>query len=182
MLLDLIIYPHPVLKAVAKPIEVFDESLSELIANIVETMHEGAGVGLAAPQVGLSLQLFVVDTSTPEEPSALRTYINPRIILQDKPILWEEGCLSLPGLYREVPTHQHVIIEARDARGEWFREEAHDLRAVAILHEFAHLQGSLFIDRLNPVKRNLTKKYWAKNAAKLTEHTYRDTKLHCKMN
>lgn len=177
MLLDLVLYPNPVLKAVAEPVEKFDEALEQLVADMAETMYEGKGVGLAAPQIGRSIRVFVVDTSAPDEPHALKAYINPKIILKDDPCVWNEGCLSVPGIYRDVKTFAHVIIEAQDVKGEWFREEARELQAVALLHEYAHLEGSVFIDRLNPVKRNMTKKFWVKRGKALAEETYKDTKL-----
>ena len=182
MLLDLYIYPHPVLLKVAEPVTEFDAKLKTLIEDMAETMYEGLGVGLAAPQVGISKRIFVVDTSTQEEPSSLKAYINPKIILKDDPVVWNEGCLSLPGLYRDVRTFAHVIVEAQDVEGNTFREEAHELRADAILHEYSHLDGSVFIDRLAPIKRSLVKKHWAKNVYKAAEKTYKDTKLHCVFN
>ena len=182
MLLDLYIYPHPILLKVAEPVTEFNDELKTLIENMAETMYEGLGVGLAAPQIGLSKRIFIVDTSTQEEPSTLKAYINPKIILKDDPVVWNEGCLSLPGLYRDVKTFAHVIVEAQDVNGNTFREEAEELRAVAILHEYSHLDGSVFIDRLAPIKRNLVKKHWAKNSLKSAEKTYKDTKLHCIFN
>lgn len=177
MILPLYLYPHPILAAVAQPVEVFDEALKKLVKDMTETMYEGNGVGIAAPQVGLSRRLFVVDTSTAEESSNLRAYINPKIIQKDDPCIWNEGCLSLPGLYRDVKTFAHVIVEAQDVDGNPFREEAHDLRAVAILHEYRHLDGGVFIDRLSPLKRNMAKKFWNKHAQKEAEKTYKDTHL-----
>ena len=182
MLLDLYIYPHPILARKADPVETFDDDLRKLIEDMHETMVAGFGVGLAAPQVGISKRIFVVDTSRPEEPSTFKAYINPKIILKDDPLVWNEGCLSLPGLYRDVNSFGHVIVEAQDEFGNTFREEAHELRAVAILHEYSHLEGSVFIDRLSPVKRNLTKKFWFKKASQLAEKTYRETQLKCVFN
>lgn len=179
MILDLYIYPHPILSKVAEEVTVFDAELEKLIEDMAETMYEGQGVGLAAPQIGLSKRIFIVDTSTIEEPSALKAYINPRIILMDDPVIWNEGCLSLPGLYKDVSTYAHVIIEAQDVKGNVFREEARELQAVALLHEYRHLEGGVFIDRLAPVKRNLTRKFWYKNAHKLAEKTYHESKLKC---
>lgn len=179
MILDLYIYPHPILTQKAEPVTEFDEKLKKLIEDMADTMYEGQGVGLAAPQVGISKRIFIVDTSTPEEPSSLRAYINPRIILKDDPVVWNEGCLSLPGLYKDVNTFAHVIIEAQDIHGETFREEAHELRAVALLHENSHLDGSVFIERLSPVKRNLTRKFWNKNAHKMADKVYGESKLKC---
>ncbi len=179
MILDLYIYPHPVLSRKAEPVTEFNDELKTLIENMAETMYEGAGVGLAAPQVGLSKRLFVVDTSTAEEPSNLKAYINPKIIQKDDPLVWNEGCLSLPGLYRDVKSFGHVIIEAQDAEGNTFREEAHELRAVAILHEYSHLEGSVFIDRLAPIKKRMANKFWTKHVYRETEKLYGDTKLHC---
>ncbi len=179
MIRDLYIYPHPILLQTAKPAESFDEDLKTLIGDMADTMYEGNGVGLAAPQIGLSLRVFVVDTSAPEEPSSLRAYVNPKIVLKDRPIIWNEGCLSLPGLYRDVQTFGHVIVEAQDADGKPFREEATDLRAVAILHEYAHLDGSVFIDRLSPLKLRLVRKSWGKRIRREAEKTYSESNLHC---
>ena len=179
MLLDIYIYPHPILLKKAEPVEVFDAELEKLASDMTDTMYEGNGVGLAAPQIGLSKRLFVVDTSLPEEPSSLKVYVNPKIILKENPIVWNEGCLSLPGLYRDVNTFSHVIIEAQDVHGQVFREEAHELRAVALLHEYSHLDGSVFIDRLSPLKRSLVKKSWSKHARRDAEKTYKDTHIHC---
>lgn len=179
MLLDLYIYPHPVLAKKAEPVTAFDDELKTLIENMAETMYEGAGVGIAAPQVGLSKRMFLVDTSTAEEPSNLRAYINPVIIKKDKPVVWNEGCLSLPGLYRDVNSFAHVIVEAQDADGNTFREEAHELRAVAILHEYSHLEGSVFIDRLAPLKRRMANKFWAKHVYREAEKLYGESRLHC---
>lgn len=179
MLLDLYIYPHPILFKQAEPITTFDASLKTLIADMTETMYEGNGVGLAAPQIGKSIALFIVDTSAPEEASSLKAYINPKIIAADHPIVWNEGCLSLPGLYKDVNTFGHVIIEAQDENGEWFREEAHELRAVALLHEFAHLEGHVFIDRLSPFNQSRVKRYWAKHYRREVERTYADSKVQC---
>ena len=179
MILDLYIYPHPILSQKAEPVTVFDDELKKLIRDMAETMYEGNGVGIAAPQVGLSKRLFLVDTSAPGEASTLKAYINPVIIQKDEPCVWNEGCLSLPGLYRDVKTFGHVIIEARDEDGNTFREEAKELRAVALLHEYAHLEGSVFIERLAPIKQKLTRKFWSKNLHKEAEKLYGDTKLHC---
>ncbi len=179
MLLDLYIYPHPVLSRVADPVDAFDEALSKLVADMTETMYEGCGVGLAAPQIGVSRQIFIVDTSAESEQPSLRAYINPKIILKDSPVVWNEGCLSLPGLYRDVHSFGHVVIEAQDVHGEVFREEAHELRAVAILHEYGHLQGHVFLDRLSPIKQRLARKFWAKNSRREAQKLYGETALHC---
>ena len=179
MLLDLYIYPHPVLSKVAEPVTEFDDKLSKLVEDMAETMYEGLGVGLAAPQVGISRRLFVVDTAKPDEPSTFRAYVNPVIVLKDSPVVWNEGCLSLPGLYRDVKTFGHVIIEAQDVKGEKFREEATELRAVALLHEFSHLEGSVFVDRLSPLKKRMATKYWKKHVYQEAKKTYKDTNLHC---
>lgn len=179
MILDLYIYPHPVLLQAASPITNFDDNLAKLIDDMTQTMYEGSGVGLAAPQVGISKRLFIVDTSAPNEEPSLRAYINPEILLKDDPLIWNEGCLSLPGLYRDVPSFGHVVIKAQDVHGNVFQEEARELRAVALLHEFAHLEGKVFIDRLSPLKKSMAKKFWAKNSQKQTKKTYSDSQLHC---
>lgn len=179
MLLDIYVYPHPILLQKAEPVTVFDAALEKLVEDMAETMYEGLGVGLAAPQIGRSIRLFIVDTSTPEEPARLKAYINPKIILKDDPVVWNEGCLSLPGLYRDVNTFSHVIIEALDVHGEVFREEARDLQAVALLHEYRHLDGGVFIDRLPPLKRRMAQKFWSKHVHREAEKVYGEMKIHC---
>lgn len=179
MLLDIYVYPHPILLKKAEPVTVFDESLARLVDDMAETMYAGLGVGLAAPQIGRSIRLFIVDTSTPEEPARLKAYVNPKIILKDEPVIWNEGCLSLPGLYRDVSTYAHVIIEAQDVHGEVFREEAHELQAVALLHEYRHLEGGVFIDRLPPLKRRMAQKFWSKHVRREAEKVYGDLNIQC---
>lgn len=177
-ILELVMYPNPILSQVAEPVEEFSEDFPKLIADMAETMYEGKGVGLAAPQIGLSKRLFIVDVSAPDEPHNLKVFINPTIVQQDTPVIWNEGCLSLPGLYRDVKTFNHVIVDAFDIKGNPFRHEASDIEAVAILHENAHLDGKVFIDRLAPVKRSLVKKFWKKNAERLCKETYKDSRIH----
>ena len=179
MILKLYIYPHPVLLKKAEEVTEFGPELETLVCDMAETMYEGNGVGLAAPQVGISKRLFVVDTSAPEEPRRLKAYVNPKILVKEKPIVWNEGCLSLPGLYRDVNTFCHVVIEAQDVHGQVFTEEADDLQAVALLHEYAHLDGGVFIDRLSPLKKTMTRKFWAKHARRDAAETYKDTRIEC---
>lgn len=171
-ILDLLIYPHPILSQKAEPVDDFGPQLQTLIKDMAHTMYAGNGVGLAAPQVGLSRRLFIIDVSAPEGPKNLEVFINPTILSKSVPTLWNEGCLSLPGLFRDVPSFKNVSIRAQDASGKLFETQAVDLRAVAILHEFLHLEGEIFIDRLNPMKRRMTRKYWAKNRKSLAKEVY----------
>jgi len=176
-MLDLIIYPNPILREIAKPVESFDEELSTLVNDMAETMYAGNGVGLAAPQIGRSIRLFIIDVSPQEGAKKLEVFINPKILATDCPTVWNEGCLSLPGLFRDVPTYKSVEVQAYDLEGKPFSTKATDLRAVAILHEYGHLEGEIFLDRLNPVKRRMTRKYWQKNRNILARDVYDELKV-----
>lgn len=147
-MLEIRIYPDPVLRRVAEPVTEFDESLERLVQDMAETMYASPGVGLAAPQVGVSRRLFVVDISSPRQEQLL-VFVNPEIIEREGEITWEEGCLSFPDVHTDVQRTKRIVVRAQDAAGAGFELEAEDLLAVAIQHELDHLDGRLLIDNMS---------------------------------
>jgi peptide deformylase len=155
-ILNILRYPDPRLHKVAVPVTVFDERLEKLAADMAETMYEAPGVGLAASQVDVHEQLVVIDIS--ESKDALTVYINPEIIwASDEKMVYEEGCLSVPGIYDGVERHAKVKVRAQDVKGQFFEQEADGLLAVCIQHEMDHLLGKVFVEYLSPLKRNRIK-------------------------
>jgi len=143
-------YPDPVLRESAKPVEEFDEKLKAFIEDMWETMKAYDGVGLAAPQVGVSRQVAVIEWNDKRY-----VLINPRIIESDGKDIREEGCLSAPGFYEEVARPSRIVVEAFDEEGNPRRIEEEGFMARALAHEIDHLQGHLFFDHLSPLKRQM---------------------------
>ena len=158
--LPIVHYPDPVLLTAGKPIlaEEFNEDLEKLVANMFETMEDAGGVGLAAPQVGISSRLFVMDVPTDEGGRERRVLINPEIIHIEGQQTSEEGCLSFPGLFQVVKREMRVVARAHDVKGEQFEIDVADLAARCILHETDHCDGIVFLDRMTPLKRELAKR------------------------
>jgi peptide deformylase len=129
--------------------------LKQLIEDLAETMYAAPGVGLAATQVGENWQIFVVDCAAEGQTSDLRAFVNPEILSKEGTILFEEGCLSFPGAREEIERAEKVRVRAQDAEGRPFELEAEGLLAIAIQHEYDHLQGVLMIDRLGPLKKRV---------------------------
>ena len=127
-------------------------------------MYAAPGVGLAATQIGEAIQLFIVDIADSEEPSDLKVFINPEILEATGELTWQEGCLSFPGIQEEIDRAAHVRVRAQDRDGKWFELEAEGLLAVAIQHEYDHLQGQLMIDHMGPLKKRLTHRKMVKRA------------------
>jgi peptide deformylase len=148
-------YPDPRLREPGKKVEALTDELKQLIDDMAETMYAAPGVGLAATQVGEPWQIFVVDCASEGEPSDLRVFVNPEILATEGKITWDEGCLSFPGAREEVERADKVRVRAQDREGRWFELEAEGLLAIAIQHEYDHLQGVLMIDRLGPLKKRL---------------------------
>jgi peptide deformylase len=148
-------YGDPVLRTKAAPVATFDASLPALVADLFDVMYREKGVGLAAPQVGESTRVFVVDVEDEDEVRTRRAFVNPVIIRREGTISAEEGCLSIPGYRDDVKRWALVEVEARDENGQPFTMTAEGLLARAIQHELDHLDGILFIDRLSPIKRKL---------------------------
>ncbi len=151
-------YADPVLAQTAEPVTEFDDKLKKLVNDMFETMYAAPGVGLAAPQVGISKRLFVMDCSTKEGVQERVALINPEIIVTEGRQLGDEGCLSFPGIYFQVERAQRVVARARNVKGEWFEIDTMDLPARCILHENDHLNGIVFINHLSALKRDLVKR------------------------
>ncbi|MNJ88110.1 Peptide deformylase [compost metagenome] len=166
-ILNILRYPDPRLHKVAKPVSVFDERIKTLVADMAETMYDAPGVGLAASQVDVHEQVIVIDTS--ETRTELRAYINPEIIWASPEMqVYDEGCLSVPGVYDGVERHAQVKVRAFDADGKQFELEADGLLAVCIQHEMDHLKGKVFVEYLSPLKRNRIKAKMLKEERELS--------------
>ena len=152
------LYPDPVLRQPAARVETFDEALRGLVADMVETMYAAPGIGLAAPQVGESLRVAVVDTSVGEEPRELRILINPEVLQVGGSQIESEGCLSIPGFTERVERPLEVAIVASDLDGRPVEIRGEGLLARALLHEIDHLDGILFPDRLRGLRRERAKR------------------------
>lgn len=150
-ILNILQYPDPRLYTKAKPVDVVDAQIRRLIDDMAETMYQAPGIGLAATQVDQHIQLLVIDTS--EEKNQLQTFINPRIISVDGMQDYEEGCLSVPGIYESVSRPERVVVEALDYHGNPFSIEAEGLLAVCIQHEMDHLKGKVFVEYLSQLKQ-----------------------------
>jgi peptide deformylase len=161
---EILYFPDKRLRVRAKPVERFDAELKRLVDDMAETMYAGHGVGLAAPQVGVPLRVFVIDAANNEEdaPSDLRVFINPSIVSTEGEVVWNEGCLSFPGIREDVRRAERVKVRAQDASGEFFELEAEGLLAIAIQHENDHLDGTLIIDHLSLLRRRLVRRAMAK--------------------
>jgi peptide deformylase len=155
-ILNILRYPDPRLHKVAKPVTEFGERLNKLVADMAETMYDAPGVGLAASQVDVHERVVVIDiTETKDE---LRVFVNPEITwASDEKQVYDEGCLSVPGIYDGVERPARVKVRALDQKGEPFELEADGLLAVCIQHEMDHLMGKVFVEYLSPLKRNRIK-------------------------
>jgi len=158
--LNILEFPDPRLKTVAKVVENFDSGLKTLVEDMTETMYSAKGIGLAATQVNVHKRLLVLDIS--EDQDLPRVYINPQILSESGEQTCEEGCLSVPGVYANVERAEIVTIKAQDVDGKFFEEQLEGLHAVCIQHEMDHLIGRLFVDYLSPLKRNMVRKKFEK--------------------
>jgi peptide deformylase len=155
--LEITEFPEKVLKQVGEPVEEFGAELERLASDMFETMYAAEGVGLAAPQVGLSLRLFVMDCEGLKLVAA-----NPEILSAEGEQEGEEGCLSVGRIHAPLRREARVRLRAQDARGEWFEREAEGLAARCLLHETDHCDGIVFIDRLSPLRRDMVKRRFLK--------------------
>jgi peptide deformylase len=159
-LLTIVKYPDPVLLEVGRPVTAGDREngLHQVVEQMFETMYDAGGVGLAAPQVGVSKRFFVMDTHDPEGNRDPKVFINPQIIHVEGEQGGNEGCLSFPGLYQEVQREMRVIVRAEDINGREFEADVTELAARCILHETDHCDGIVFIDRVTPLKRQFARR------------------------
>ena len=155
-ILKVLTYPNPTLRKPCEDIPKIDASIQTLIDDMFDTMHSRRGIGLAAPQVGANLNLYISDL-TPDY-SSPKVFINPKIVARQGSIVWEEGCLSVPGYTDKVTRAEHIEIEALNRDGEVFRLEAAGLYAVALQHEMDHLDGKVFVQYLSRLKRDSVKR------------------------
>jgi peptide deformylase len=158
-------YPDEILKKKALPVSNVDKDVKKLVNDMIETMHATHGIGLAAPQVGISKRLIVIDLSSVEKESSPIVIINPEIVESDTLIDSEEGCLSIPGYRAVIKRAGRVVVKGLDLEGKAFTIEGEGLLARALQHEIDHLDGILFIDRLSTVKKELFKKRYIKKTA-----------------
>ncbi len=155
-ILTILEYPHPHLKRIAQPVAVFDAKLVTLVTDMFATMYTANGIGLAAPQVDVALRVVVMDIG--EEEAEPRVFINPVIqVLTQEPAAYTEGCLSVPGYFEEIERPKNVAVSWQDITGNHYKEHAAGLLAVCIQHECDHLDGTLFIDYISPLKRSRVK-------------------------
>ncbi len=151
--LTILEFPDARLRTEAKPVDNVNDEIRTIVDDMLETMYDAPGIGLAATQVNIHQQIVVIDVS--EEKNEPLVFINPTVeVLSGDPESMQEGCLSVPGYYEDVTRVPHVRIEAQDRNGDKFQMEATDLLAVCIQHELDHLNGKLFVDYLSPLKRN----------------------------
>jgi peptide deformylase len=155
-------YPDPVLKQKAERITAFDAELRALAGDMLETMYAAPGVGLAAPQIGISRRLIVLDCSSKDTDRQPLIAVNPEILAREGECCEEEGCLSVPEYYAKVVRSEKVRVRFQDLDGAGHDVEAEGLWAICFQHEIDHLDGILFVDRLSPLKRSLFRKKYQK--------------------
>ena len=155
MIREIVKYPDPVLQQKAEPVTQFDEALQLLVDDMFESMYAAKGIGLAAPQIGVSRQLTTIDLSFGKTPEDKLVLINPEIIFREGRQYEEEGCLSLPDIREKVSRSARVKVRAQNVKGEWQEFEGEELLARAFQHEIDHLLGILFFSRVSALKRDL---------------------------
>jgi peptide deformylase len=156
MILKILKYPEPVLSQPGEPVTEFNAELRKLVADLFETTYANQGVGLAAPQVGVSKRVTVIDVSMGKDPKDKLALINPEIIFKEGKVYEDEGCLSFPDIREKVVRSARVTIRAQNEHGKWFEMDGEDLLSRAMQHEIDHLDGVLFIFRMSALKRDLT--------------------------
>ena len=161
----IVTYGDPVLREVTQPVDEIDREVKDLVSDMVDTLKRASGLGLAASQVGAARRLFIVDLTAIDINESLRVFINPEIIETEGEIEMEEGCLSFPDMYLKITRPERVKVRATDLDGNRFEMSADGVTARAILHEYDHTQGKLFVDYLSPLARTLIKGRLRKLAA-----------------
>ncbi len=159
MIYPIVKYGQTVLETRAETVSNFNTpELDQFIDDMFASMYAAKGVGLAAPQIGISRRIAVIDTSVGEDESAKLVLINPEIIRREGTQSNEEGCLSVPGFREQVTRPKRVTIRAQNAKGEWFEQTGEDLLARAFMHETDHLNGTLYLSHVSPLKRDLIRR------------------------
>ena len=158
MIYSIVKFGNPVLEKPADPVTVFDDALKKLVEDMFESMYEAHGIGLAAPQIGISKRLAVIDVTFKEDPEAKLVLVNPEIIHTEGKHTQPEGCLSIPEFREPVARATKVTIRAQDVNGNWYEKTGQDLLARAFLHETDHLSGKLYINHISALKRDLMKR------------------------
>lgn len=153
----IVFYGDPVLREKCEKIEKIDREVKDLVANLIATLKNAQGLGLAAPQLGETKRVFIVDLSAIDLTESVRVFINPEIVETSGEVVLEEGCLSFPGIFQKISRPEKVKIKATDHDGKEFMLEADGMLARAILHEYDHLDGKLFIDYFSSLSRTLIK-------------------------
>lgn len=163
-LLPISIYPDPVLRRKAERVESVDASIQRLIDDMIETMREAPGIGLAANQVGRPVRVLVLDVERREPGVGLIVLINPELVSASGKTKSEEGCLSIPGYFAGVTRYREVVVRGMDREGQKIEITADGLLSIALQHEMDHLEGKLFIDRISPISRDIFKRRWKKKS------------------
>jgi peptide deformylase len=158
MIYPIVKYGNPVLEKPSAPVTVFDAELKKLVDDMFESMYAAHGVGLAAPQIGISKRLAVIDVTFKEDPDAKLVLANPEIIHVEGKQTGSEGCLSIPEFREQVTRGKKVTVRAQDIHGKWFEKTGEELLARAFLHETDHLNGKLYISHISALKRDLMKR------------------------
>ena len=158
MIYPIVKYGNPVLEKPAAPVTDFDDELKKLVEDMFESMYEAKGVGLAAPQIGISKRLAVIDVTFKENPREKLVLANPEIIHTEGKQTQSEGCLSIPDFRENVTRANKVTIRAQDVNGKWYEKTGEELLARAFLHETDHLNGKLYLSHLSALKRDLIKR------------------------
>ncbi len=158
-------YPDKRLRVKAQPVTEVTDAVRALCDDMAETMYAAPGVGLAAPQIGVALRVFVIDVASgTDDPSQLHYFINPEIIQRVGETVWEEGCLSFPGIHEEIERAEKVTVRAMGLDGKTFEMQAEGLLAIAIQHENDHLDGQLMVDHVSLLRRRMIDRDMQKRA------------------
>jgi len=156
--LEIVTYPNSVLTRRAEEVEKVDREIRKLISDMVDTMYANGGIGLAAPQVGVSKRVVVVDVRLYDPSTSLISIVNPEVIAEGEELIHEEGCLSVPGCVEGIKRRKWIKVRGLNERGREIEVEGEGMLAIALQHEIDHLNGKVVLDRMSRVKRDLYKK------------------------